>query len=72
MLPAVAVAHQLGISQRAVYAAAEAGHLPCYRFGRAVRFDPADVEAFRASCRSVASKTARAARGAGCPVKLCA
>src|SRR5574343_2101752 len=52
MLTAAAVARQLGISARTVYALAESGTLACYRFGSAVRFDPADVEAYRASCRS--------------------
>ncbi len=38
MLTAPAVARELGISARAVYALAAAGALPCYRFGAAVRF----------------------------------
>lgn len=48
MLTASEVARLLGLKPRTVYALG----LPCYRFGRAVRFDPADVEAYRASCRS--------------------
>lgn len=55
MLNASTVAQQLGISRRAVYDLADRGILPCYRLGvgrGALRFDPADVEAYRASCRS--------------------
>lgn len=39
LLPAREVAAMLGLSQRTVYALG----LPCYRFGRAVRFALADV-----------------------------
>lgn len=52
MLTAVAVAALLGISRSKVYELARSGRLPMYRIDDAVRFDPADVEAFRASCRS--------------------
>lgn len=48
MLTAADVARTLGISARAVYDLAASGAIPTYRFGRAVRFDPADVEAYRA------------------------
>lgn len=41
----------LGISTRKVYALAKSGSLPCHRYDTAVRFDPADVEAYKASCR---------------------
>ena len=47
MLTAAQVATMLGISRRAVYALAAAGKLPHYRFGDALRFDEADVEAYR-------------------------
>lgn len=52
MLTAAEVASQLGISARLVYDLARRGILPSYRFGSAVRFDPADVQTFRSSCRS--------------------
>lgn len=53
MLKAADVARTLGISRRAVYDLAASGALPHYRPAPgAVRFDPADVEAYRASCRS--------------------
>ncbi len=52
MLTAERVAEILGISESAVRAHAKAGRLASYRFGRAVRFEPHDVEAFKASCRS--------------------
>ena len=58
MLNAATVAQQLGISARAVYELHAAGRLPGYRFGRAVRFDPADVETYRTSCRSTAIRQA--------------
>jgi excisionase family DNA binding protein len=63
MLPASTVAQQLGLSTRAVYELHAAGLLPGYRLGaggRALRFDPADVEAYRASCRSTAIRQAAA------------
>jgi hypothetical protein len=50
MLTAAVVAQQLGISARAVYDLAACGMLACHRLGvgrGAVRFDPADVEAYR-------------------------
>jgi excisionase family DNA binding protein len=53
MLTAAEVATQLGLSPRAVYELHASGRLPGYRFGRAVRFEPADVEAFKAACRTV-------------------
>jgi excisionase family DNA binding protein len=52
MLTAAAVAKILGISQRAVYDLAATGALPSHKptaGGRAVRFDPADVEAHKAA-----------------------
>ena len=52
MLTASQVARQLGISARKVYSLRAEGKLAGYLFGRAVRFDPVDVEAYRASCRS--------------------
>lgn len=53
MLTAKEVAALLGLSARKVYELASSGKLPSYRFGDAVRFDPVDVEAFKASCRVV-------------------
>jgi len=47
------VAATLGVSARMVYGiAAPAGPLPCYRVGRTVRFDPADVEEYKQRYRS--------------------
>lgn len=54
MLTASEAARRLGISARKVYAAAAAGELACHRFGSAVRFDPADLDAYKTSCRSPA------------------
>lgn len=45
MLTAQHVAQQLGISARLVYDLHRRGALPGYRFGGALRFDPADVAA---------------------------
>ena len=53
MLKARAVAELLGLSVRMVYDLHARGELPGYRFGGAIRFDSADVEAYRASCRTV-------------------
>lgn len=52
MLKASQVGPLLGLSPRTVYELARTGALPSYRFGDAVRFDPADVETYRTSCRS--------------------
>lgn len=52
MLTAAQVAERLGLSKRKVYELAQSGKVPCFRFGDAVRFEPADVEAFKNSCRS--------------------
>ena len=60
MLKASEVALQLGISRRHVYSLYQKGELVGYRFGDAVRFDPADVEAYRALCRSTTTKAASA------------
>src|SRR5574343_130777 len=60
MLTAAEVAALLGISRRTVPDIPEA-QLPRYRMGRgrgAVRFDPADVETYRASCRSTVIRRA--------------
>lgn len=57
MIDAAAVARCLGISRRMVYDLARDGRLASYRFGDAVRFAPADVEAFRASCRSTGTSS---------------
>ena len=56
MLTAKQVAEQLGISARLVYDLAARGELPVYRIASALRFDPQDVEAYRASCRSVGTR----------------
>lgn len=61
MLTAAIVAQQLGIGARTVYALHAAGALPGYRFGRALRFAPADVAAYILKCRS--TETARATAG---------
>ena len=53
MLTATEAAKQLGLSARKVYDLHASGELAGFRFGRAVRFDPADLEAYRTSCRSV-------------------
>ena len=52
MLTASQVAPMLGISQRAVYELAATGALPAHKptaGGRAVRFDPADVDVYKTS-----------------------
>lgn len=46
----------LGLSPGKVYGLAQQGKLPCHRYGpRAVRFEMADVEDFKKSCRSVST-----------------
>jgi excisionase family DNA binding protein len=52
LITAKEAADIMGISVGAVYdRAAPRGSLPCYRFGGALRFDPADVDAYMQSCR---------------------
>lgn len=60
LIDAKAVGALLGLSPRTVYDLASSGRLACYRIRGAVRFDPADVEAFKQSCRvDVRSATPR-------------
>mgnify|MGYP003402169664 CR=1 FL=1 len=56
MLTVRQAAAALGMSLTFVRSEAAAGRLRGYRFGRALRFDPADVEAYRASCRSAGTR----------------
>jgi excisionase family DNA binding protein len=54
----------LGLSARTMYALAAAGKIACHRMGvgdAAIRFDPADIEAYKTACRSPATTPA-----AGC------
>ena len=48
---AKAAAQVLGLSARTLYALAKTGQLASYKFGRAVRFDLADIEIYKTSCR---------------------
>lgn len=58
MLTALEAATVLKISSRKVYALAASGELASYRFGSSVRFDLADLEAYKAQCRSPATTRA--------------
>lgn len=52
MVNAVGAAELLGVSRRMVYDLFASGRLCGYRYSaRAIRFDLADVEAFRQGCR---------------------
>lgn len=52
-----AAAKELGISKRMMYElAAPHGPIPCCRIGRAVRFDPSDIENYTKSCRSTPTR----------------
>ncbi|MBO9685672.1 MAG: helix-turn-helix domain-containing protein [Mitsuaria chitosanitabida] len=52
LVDAAEVASLLGVSRRMVYDLASTGRLRCYRYSaRAIRFDLADVEAFRQASR---------------------
>ena len=55
MLTASEAGDELGLSARKMYALAASGAIACHRFGAAVRFDPADLEAYKTSCRSPAT-----------------
>ena len=59
MLTAGEVAALLGLKPRTIYQLADSGALACYRMGGsggAVRFDLADVEAYRQGCRSTRTR----------------
>jgi excisionase family DNA binding protein len=58
LITAAAVARQLGIATRTVYDLAQSGRLASYRpTPGALRFDPSDVAAYKASCRREAKVT---------------
>lgn len=46
-----AVAEYLGVNTRTVYRLIDEGELPAYKFGRVIRLQEADVEAFIERCR---------------------
>lgn len=53
MLAARAAAERLGVPLRTFYALVAAGRIPAVRYSpRCTRYDPADLDAFMASCRS--------------------
>jgi excisionase family DNA binding protein len=51
-------AERLGMSTSYVYALARTGAIKSYRMGAALRFDPQDVQNYKASCQSQNSPTA--------------
>jgi len=55
MLTATQAAALLSISKRTIYTLAAEKKIACYRFGGAVRFDPQDLDAYKAQCRSPAT-----------------
>ncbi len=46
-----AAAERLGVTPRTLYRFIDEGQLPGYRFGRVIRLQQADVDAFIATCR---------------------
>ena len=58
LLTAREVATLMKISARKVYELAASGELASLRIGSAVRFDPADIEAYKQSCRLPATTRA--------------
>lgn len=56
LITAAAVGKLLGLSTRTIYDLAASRALPSYRFGDAVRFARADLEAYKAACRVVAQQ----------------
>jgi len=62
MLTVKQAAALLGVAPRTMYSlAAPAGPLPCYRIGRALRFEQTDVMAYRERCKCVPVQRAQAA-----------
>ena len=57
-LTAKQAAQELGLSARKLYELAASGKLACYRFDGAVRFDSADLETYKTSCRLPATTQA--------------
>lgn len=55
MLTATQAAQVLGVSKRTIYTLAAKGLLPCYRIGSVIRFEQADLDAYKASCRSAST-----------------
>lgn len=51
MITVKEAAQRLGLSDKTVYGMIEAGALPGYRFGRAVRVDEDELQAWRECCR---------------------
>jgi excisionase family DNA binding protein len=70
MLTAANVAAMLGLKERTVYALAKDGELPCHRFNTSVRFELADVEDFKAKCRSASTKPNRRGSGSSRPALM--
>jgi excisionase family DNA binding protein len=58
LLTAREAADRLKLSARKVYALASSGELACHRFGASVRFDTADLDAYKTACRSPATTRA--------------
>jgi excisionase family DNA binding protein len=58
LVPISTVARQLGLSKPHVYNLAKSGELPSIMFGKAVRFDPGDVERFIRAHRRKKGKAA--------------
>ena len=58
-LTAKEAAKELGLSARKLYELAASGKLACYRFDGAVRFDRADLEIYKTSCRLPATTVNR-------------
>jgi excisionase family DNA binding protein len=44
-------AKRLGITPRTLYRFIDGGHLPAYRFGRVIRLQESEVDAFIETCR---------------------
>lgn len=57
MITAREAASHLGLSQRTIYDLAASGELACYRFGASLRFEIADLDEYKTSCRSASMPT---------------
>lgn len=57
MLSVKQAAELLGVSLRTMYElAAPNGPIPCYRIGRAVRYDQSDLESYKKTCRCTSTR----------------
>jgi excisionase family DNA binding protein len=56
LLPAPDAARVIGVSERTLFTLTKSGQIPAVRIGRAVRYDPTDIQRFIERAKSQVSK----------------